>query len=194
MSEARGRLCLTWVVSSRVERTMKRFLTFAALISLALAGLVWIIGSSGSAAPEHASFVGYTNGAVGSVVQVSGNGAFGQLLLTNCTNSALFTITNRQRGTIWLDPFVIAGTETIAMLDRSDLSPIRLSPGQTTTVRVAVISGKGPWRACFSYNRVLSSEPLPYQFGVCLGAIRAKITRTPLRLKKHMIESDEIGK
>ena len=166
----------------------------------------WIITPPSASVPQPIQFSGHTNGVVGAVATVYGtlttnDAAVIDRWLAAGTNGLLFTLTNQQGCDIILFPLgriCNAGThpthDETPLLNAPDFSGLRLTPGQVTTIQVADLPHRAPWRLQLYYSRNSCTDSAANRFGRIPEELRALITHTPMREQMHTIESDLIYK
>lgn len=80
----------------------------------------------------------------------------------------------------------------VPLLNAPSFSGIKLGPSQTVTVQVAVVSNNVPWRAEFEYTRDSCSDSLVNGLRMLPEQLRARATRTPVRVETHFIETEAV--
>jgi len=166
-----------------------------------LVATAWILLRPVPSVPQPIHFAGYTNGVVGAVVPVfarlrTNNAATIQHWMAAGTNGVEFTITNQQSCAIWLFPLgrictaaSPIGDET-PLLNAPTFSGIRVPPGQTATVQVAVLSHQEPWRLQLLYHRDSCSDTLLNRLRLLPQEVRCMTTGRPLQMRMYTMESD----
>src|ERR1051325_9906155 len=179
---------------------MKQRIIVLAVVCAAFAVVTWILTRPIPSLPQPIRFMGFTNGVVGAVTPVfatlrPNNTAAIQRWLAAGTNGAEFTITNRQSCAIWLFPFGRICTEEATpmrdetpLLNAPNMSGIRVPPGETATVQVAVLPHQAPWRLQLYYHRDSCSDSFLNNLKMLPESLHARATGKPVRMQMHTID------
>ncbi len=184
---------------------MKRRITISVVGCFVIAIVALMFTRPAPPTPQPIRFAGFTKRVVGAVAPVfasltTNNAASIQRWLAAGTNGAVFTITNQQTCAIWLFPLGRMCTdEAIPMRDETPLlnapnfSGIRVAPGQSATVQVAVLPHQAPWRLQLYYHRDSCSDTFLNRLRLLPQSLRAMTTGRPVQMQMNTIESDLIG-
>jgi hypothetical protein len=179
----------------RRSRNLRASLDIAALLALIFTGC----SKRPTTILQTANFAGFTNGYVGVIAPffstfTTNNAAAIQQWLADGTNTAIFTMTNRQNTTIKLSPIgrIIcnagpypANDET-PILNAPNFLGFLLNPGQVTNLQVAVFPHQTPWRVRFYYTRF--DEPGIFE------ELTSRISGKPTQSRTYTADSDLISR